>query len=872
VNAEFWREVKEVFAEAVELPPGERIAFLDEKCEGKPDVRAEVESLLSSFEDAGTFIDTPIARATSLLDETETNDAAEREDRTGVLCGPWRLTELIGEGGMGAVYKAVRHDDEFEKLVAVKLLKHSFTPSAIVSRFRTERQILASLDHPNIARLLDGGSAPDGTPFFVMEYIEGQSITEYCDSNRLNTTQRLELFRQVCNAVHYAHQNLIVHRDLKPRNILVTSDGVPKLLDFGIAKLLSPDTVVEETRTHMRLMTPEYASPEQIRGEQVNTTSDVYSLGVVLYELLTGHRPYRLKAHTPIELERAVLETDPDRPSTVVRRTEEITQTDGTPYVLTPELVSFPREGRPDRLSKRLSGDVDNIILMAMRKERERRYASAGQLAEDIRRHLASEPVVARPDTLSYRTSKFVSRNKVTVGAAALVFVTLIGALGATTWALQEARRERARAERRFSDVRKLANSFLFEFDDAIEKLPGATPARALIVRKALEYLDSLASESSGDPGLQNELASAYEHLAEIQGEQGAANLGDTKGAIASIRKAIVIRESAAKAQPNNLENRRTLAASIGSLGRLLRATGGNEEAAQLTRRALEIRQQLAAADPANEKFRSQLAVAHWEVGGIFRTKEDFKSALEHYNKAVEITQKLATDKPQSRIYQHNFALYLKTSAGAMAQLKDYTGAINHLTRARKIEEKLIQEKPTDADELMNLSYTLGDIGFNYAQTGRLKEAIESYREALKIREKMFEADPSNARAQAGLGTTLNRLGRLYLQAGDNGSALDCFARALVVRKQLVATRPIPQDRSDLALNYVDLGDLYVHYAKQAKSGQRQAELRKALDHYLSADKIFAQMREEKQDFAIPPQIVEPLAKAIANTRRDLGQ
>ena len=313
---------------------------------------------------------------------------------------------------MGVVYLAVRADDHYQKRVAIKLVQHGLYTGAILHRFRTERQILASLDHPNIARLLDGGTTTDGRPYLVMEYVEGLPIDVYCDRHKLSISERLRLFRTVCAAVHYAHQNLVIHRDLKPSNILVSTDGVPKLLDFGIAKLLNPELSAPSlvfTESGLQLLTPEYASPEQVRGEPLTTASDVYALGVLLYELLTGHQPYRLTSRRRQDLERVICEVDPLKPSTAISRSDADTETDGTGQ-RTPATVSQTREGQPEKLRRRLTGDLDNIVLMALRKEPQRRYGSAEHLAEDLRRHLEGLPVMARPQTFGYRSAKFIRR------------------------------------------------------------------------------------------------------------------------------------------------------------------------------------------------------------------------------------------------------------------------------------------------------------------------------------------------------------------------------------------------------------------------------------------------------------------------------
>jgi serine/threonine protein kinase len=326
----------------------------------------------------------------------------------------------IGRGGMGAVYLAIRADELFNKQVAIKVIKRGMDTDDVLRHFRNERRILGNFDHPNIAHLLDGGSTESGLPYFVMEYVEGKQIDEYCDERCHSITDRLELFQQVCAAVSYAHRNLVVHRDLKPSNIVITKEGIPKLLDFGIAKILEIGSEEKSTVTGILLMTPEYASPEQAQGLPVNTLSDVYSLGVVLYELLTGRDPYPFKNRTPIEIARIISETQPQIPSAVID-----------------SLVSKTREGTQERLQKRLRGDLDNIVLMALRKEPERRYQSIDQFSEDIHRHLHGLPLTASKDALLYRTIKFIKRNKIEVGASILICLSLLGGIIVSTWQAQ---------------------------------------------------------------------------------------------------------------------------------------------------------------------------------------------------------------------------------------------------------------------------------------------------------------------------------------------------------------------------------------------------------------------------------------------------
>jgi serine/threonine protein kinase/Tol biopolymer transport system component len=415
VTPERWQRIKELLLAAEDVDPGNRDQFLRQSCGSDYALRAELESLLEADHSAveSGFSTTNLIRMACV-------SAAPADPMIGRRVGAYEIVRPIGQGGMAVVYLAVRADDAYRKQVAVKLVRSGVDNAEVLSRFRNERQTLASLDHPNIVRLIDGGSTSEGVPYLVMDYVEGVPIDEYCDTHRLTTEQRLLLFCTVCGAVQYAHQKLVVHRDLKPSNILVTADGVAKLLDFGISKVLTPDASLPSpllTQTSTRRMTPAYASPEQIRGSAATPASDIYSLGVVLYELLTGHRPYRLKERTPAELEQAICEQEPESPSTAIDRIEIESSPDGTTVSKTPELVSKTREGAAERLRRCLRGDLDKIVLMALHKEPSSRYASAEDLSEDLQRHLDHVPVKARPRTLAYRASRFVRRHKTEVVA-----------------------------------------------------------------------------------------------------------------------------------------------------------------------------------------------------------------------------------------------------------------------------------------------------------------------------------------------------------------------------------------------------------------------------------------------------------------------
>ena len=421
MTPEKWKIVKEIFNSAIDRPPGDRASFVLERARGDQAIIEEVTALLQADEEAGDFIGSPTVAVSQLI--------ADEIEMAGKQIGPYVIEREVGRGGMGAVYEAVRADEHFEKRVAIKLIKRGFDTDDIVRRFRHERQILAALDHPHITRLLDGGATDDGLPYLVMDFVEGRPLVKYCREEQLSLTERLRLFLHVCSAVTYAHQNLVIHRDIKPSNIIVTADGLPKLLDFGIAKLITPESTETLGRSGAQMMTPEYASPEQVLGLPVSTAADIYSLGVLLYELLTERRPYRVKTSSALEAIKVITDSVPVKPSLVVTQ-------DGRAH------------GLGSALSSQLRGDLDNIVLMAIRKEPQRRYSSVEQFAADIERHLKGMPVIARIDTLGYRASKFVQRHTAAVAAGTGLVVALASGLAATRRQAKIARRQRDKAEK----------------------------------------------------------------------------------------------------------------------------------------------------------------------------------------------------------------------------------------------------------------------------------------------------------------------------------------------------------------------------------------------------------------------------------------
>ncbi|MCH8251929.1 MAG: serine/threonine protein kinase, partial [Planctomycetes bacterium] len=614
-----WKQIRSLFESVCDLDPEEREARLSATCAGDPELRAEVESLLTASEEASEGLDVPAAET---FREVIRSDEAER--LVGGRVGAYQLVRLIACGGMGSVYYATPSDDPHGHAVAVKLIAPRLRLSDdIVRRFHREQRTLAKLDHPNIGRLLDGGVAEGDTPYLVMEFVDGAPIDQFCDEHRLSISRRLVLFRAVCAAVQFAHRNLVVHRDLKPSNILVTPNGVPKLLDFGIAKLIEedPDRALETTLDGPRLMTPAYASPEQLRGHTITTASDVYSLGVILYELLTGHRPYNLTTRSLHEVERVICESNPKKPSTAILETTLPRGPEGaTRRMVTPDTVSRARSDTPDALRRRLAGDLDAIVLVAMRKEPERRYASVELFSEDIRRYLDGMPVSARRDTVRYRCAKFARRNKIGLIAGTVVLLAALGVLFNTVHSEHRARRDAAKTQQ--------VNRFLNEMFASVGM--GITAESQPTVRRVLDgAADKLATGAlSGQPEVEAAVRMtigatylelglydwAEPHLTtalEIRLAQGSnpdAGVADSLDAMGLLNKEMGRYDQAERFYRESLETRRDLfgadhlstAETMNNLGVLLRKRGRLEEAEHLLRGALQVRRtQLGNADEA---------------------------------------------------------------------------------------------------------------------------------------------------------------------------------------------------------------------------------------------------------------------------------
>jgi serine/threonine-protein kinase len=690
-----WAQVRKVFEEAVLVPSHERRAWLHHTCREAPDILNEVELLLRSHDMLGNFLEPPEPSPQSATIST----------LAGKRIGPYRIVSLIGEGGMGTVYKAVRDYGHVQKQVAIKVVRGMLVNEGIIERFEQERETLARLQHPNIAQLLDGGTADDNTPYLVMEYIEGIALDAYCDKHKLDVAARLHLFRTICDAVHYAHQNLIVHRDLKPGNILVDATGTPKLLDFGVAKIL--DTAQhgdssEMTKAGVRFITLAYASPEQLRNETITTKSDIYSLGVLLFTLLTGQRPYDFGTQLPHEISRAVFEQVPYKPSTIA---------------LKASASSIPVGVHPQKLSHQLRGDLDNIILKALEKNHEKRYSSVEHLSEDIRRHLAGLPVSARSATLGYRTAKFIARHKVGVAAVATIVLLVVGGIATALWQANKATKEAAKAEQ--------INAFLQEM------LSSADPARSGKDVTVVQTLDRAAERVDKELGTQPEIAASVLHT---MGETYL-SLGQYDKAERDFRRSLALRE---RVFGREHEENATLLHSLAFLAQLRTQHAAADSLYQL---AITMHKRTTP-NPDGHLF-SMLS----DYCTLLRERHEVAKALATIQEALV----LATDA--TGLSGREYGIALSNYASALKDNGDNVRADSVYRHALHIMKQELGTEHIDIAQAMN------NFALVLMQEGKDDEAEDLLRQSLGIRKKVLgDSHPEVALAMTNLaGMALKR-------------------------------------------------------------------------------------------------------------------
>jgi eukaryotic-like serine/threonine-protein kinase len=847
-----WARVRELFDAVLELPSARRAAFLADRSDGDPALRAEVESLLAALERSADHFETPAA-ATYL----EAEDEAFPGDGT---LGRYRLVRKIGQGGMGAVYEAERADDEFRIRVAVKLIKRGMDTELVVRRFRQERQILAGLEHPNIARLLDGGVSESGQPYFVMEHVEGAAITAFCREHVLSLRERLELFLSVCEAVGYAHRNLVVHRDLKPSNILVTADGTPKLLDFGVAKLLRSDDEAGNTLTRagQHAFTPEYASPEQLAGDPITTASDVYSLGVILYELLTGQRPDHGVGRAPDSgAFRRRGDTAPTRPS----------------VVLSAKSSEERGYAAAAGLRRKLRGELDAIVMKALSPEPERRYLTVAALIDDLERFLDGRPVQARGDGVAYRARKFAGRHRVTVAAAALVLLSLIVGGVATVSQARRAEAARVLAEQRFQDLRGLTNAFVFEIHDAIETLPGSTAARALLINRSLEYLDRLALEADDDVVLQYELGSAYLRLGRIQGDPNHANLGDLAAAVPSFRRAATLLGAVVDRDPADLGARRALALTHEKLGDSEAWSGDVAAGLVNLHTALEHRRAIADTDPGDLGSRLEFAIALIKVGDLsghsaFPNLAETATALARYDEAFGVLASLEPSDRENAAVRRYLAMLHERRGRMLHDLQRFDEALPDLAQSAAIRVALAGELPHDADVQRDAGIAHERLCSVELERGDASAALRYCEAAVAVYRRLRDTDPDNASSHQTHAIGQRWLARAVAAAGEPETALALLQQSTETLRALATADPENlTTRRQLARNHLHASLIHSGLARSSVGAEAARHLALAREY---RDRGRIRMDESVGDGSIPP--VDRLLLESADAKSGAGE
>lgn len=771
MDSEKWKAVKQVVSAALEAAvDGRRAIFaaVDDL-----EVRVEAERIVDAHDQADGFIEQPVIFARNMR--------ADIDPVIGTTIGDFRILEHLGSGGMGAVYLAERATSEYTQRVALKLIKRGMDSEAILKRFARERRILASLNHPNIAAMIDGGISADGRSYFVMEYVEGVPLNDYRAAMNPGLSEILAIFQQICSAVDHAHRNLVIHRDLKPSNIIVSPDGVPKLLDFGIAKIIDDDGESAETTIQARALTPEYAAPEQILGKAVSTSADVYSLGVILFELLCGRRPFDLKGRSLDEIAVLVSEAEPRNPSSVV----VIGNVDTT--VATDAKIA--QTTNPSARS--LAGDLDNIVLKALRKDPADRYLSVNLLAQDISLYLQGMPVTARPQTAKYRLGKFVRRHRVAVVAALLVALSLIAGSSIATWQAIVARRERVRAEKRFNDVRKIASAVIFEYHDKIVNLPDSTELGEKMLSDTVIYLDQLSQEGTDDIELQLELARAYKKVGDIQG--GSANANRTKfdSAAESYLKALRLTESAAEKRPDDIAILNQLGRIYRDLAGIERIKGKLDDSVLHFQQAAKIYRQMLVIVPDDVKAVQGLAWSQINIATQREEPHQVEESLLICREAVALLERLAESNPENSDYKSHLPGAYDALADVMMAIPDRrTEALGVYRKTLALLEQFLVQTPNDINLIERIATTHAYIADAHHLTGEPDLALASYRESVSRFDRLVEMDKKNDYALFLRSYVKTLFGRFLAERKDATQAIAVLREPLAALPTRVANDP----------------------------------------------------------------------------------
>ncbi len=785
-----WAEVKSILAQVLDTDRGVRASTLDRLCSGDSELRREVESLLALEARAEAVLETAVAPGTIFR-------AGPLLPPPPAAIGVYRILREIGRGGMGVVYLGERADGQYKKQVAIKLITTARPDLGLDGRFRQERQILAQFEHAGIARLLDGGATPEGQPYFVMEYVHGLPLLEYCDSHQLSIPQRIELFLAICDAVAHAHQRLVVHRDLKPGNILVTAEGNPKLLDFGLARVLDSGATDDITQS-FPMMTPAYASPEQVRGAPYTVSGDVYSLGVIFYELLSAKRPYNLPSGSLSEIVRTVCGEEPPPLSETV--------TD-------------------DRLRRRLRGDLETIAAKALEKDPRSRYASVNEFAADLRRHLDGEPVHARPSTFFYRAGKMFKRHRVAIPAGLLAAILILSFAGVAWW-------EARSAQRRFNEVRSLAHSVIFDLHDAIAPLPGSTAARNLLIANALQYLESLSREASRDPQLQREVALAYERIAIVQGYAPESNLGNQRPSLENFRKSASILEKLAEKSAANSSLRRDYLRVLNQLASGYGRVGDFKMQQDTARKAVAISEQVLSRSPKDASALYDVAASLGTLADSFTDQGQYAEAAALRERVLDLTRQYAATSPNSQEMNRTLAIAYKRLAALYGKIatvdndpKRYEESRRAYEQALTLDQRRLQANASDRRAAMDLSFDYSDLGWVLSHLNDDRGALASHMKALEIREAAAKSDPNDVRAAAAVASSARRIGSIYEDMGAFDDAEKWYRKAVMLWSSIAKDRK--DDRvtaSELAQSHWFLGDIYKKQAEKHASANQLAD------------------------------------------------
>jgi non-specific serine/threonine protein kinase/serine/threonine-protein kinase len=827
MTPERWEQIREVLEKALELAPEQRSAFLDMACVSDPSLRKEVEALLADSANLPSNFLQSSAMAELIDAELKSIGSVAALEPGQEFAQRFRLIRKLGEGGMGQVWLA-EQTSPVRRQVALKMIKAGMYDEAVVQRFQSERQSLAIMEHPAIAKAFDAGTTPQGQPYFVMEYVPGLPVTEYCDQKKLTIRDRLELFIEACEGVQHAHQKAIIHRDLKPANILVVEvDGkpVPRIIDFGLAKVITHATAGDALKTQFGNLvgTPGYMSPEQADAnvQDIDTRTDVYSLGVVLYVLLAGREPFEGKPGQKQQLDellRKLREDEPPRPSARVSGDHHSSNA-----------VSQARSTEPRQLTRMLRGDLDWITMKALEKDRARRYGTPSELAADIRHYLNHEPVLARPASAAYRSGKFVKRHKLALAVASVFAVMAIAGAVAIVREAQIARMQEARAERRFESLRKLTNSLLFEFYDSIATLPGSTTARDLVVRRALEYLEQIKADAPDDPATLRDLAAGYDRLGQIQADEGSPHLGGA-GSFQQAKelygKALEIREKLANLDPANPTLQLELTDTLFNIARIHEQLGDMSGALQFLQQRLAIQEELQK-QHGSSTLASETARTLTSMGALYVWLGDRDSALAYESQALDIGQGLLKANPNSVQARSTVWRSLTWSGWALKLQRKFRDAAATWREALSISEKLASEDPNNTTYQRYLISDNGNLCETLAYAGEFSEVRSHCETAIAINQMMVSSDKNNAQALADLGNSCMTMGlALYLMHSPQ-LALIYEKRATSIYQDLALHDPDSLsnalDRSE-SLLYLGRVEADLHRPELARKSAVEAE------------------------------------------------